>query len=563
LAQQLQRLLIDPRLGVPPAAAPRTYVVDFSAPNVAKPMHVGHIRSTVIGDALSRTLRFLGHRVISDNHLGDWGTQFGMVIYGYRHFVDRQAYATEPVKELGRVYRVVRQIMDYYEALDQLSRTQEHLNQLVARAAEAQEAARANPADKHRVKAAKKLNGQVAETRQQSQSLQQKVDDVQKDPGQAALVRQHSDVQSAVLRETAKLHAGDPENLQLWREFLPKCREEIQQVYDRLDVKFDVELGESFYHDQLASVVDDFLQRGLATESEGAICVFLDGYDAPMIIRKQDGAFLYATSDLATIRYRMSQWSPDAILYVVDFRQSEHFQKLFAAARMWGYTDVELRHIEFGTVLGEDGKPFRTRAGDTVGLDGLLQAAVARARQVVSENDDAKPGGPELTAAQRDHVANVVGHAAIKYADLSQNRASDYVYSEDKMVALKGNTATYLQYSYARVINIFARGDVDMQALRQDRATPQLGHDKERHLALALLRFPEALDEMLVDYRPNLLTSYLYEVATLFSEFYEACPVLKADSDEQRKSRLKLCDLVAQTLKVGLGLLNIQVVDKM
>ena len=373
----------------------------------------------------------------------------------------------------------------------------------------------------------------------------------------------HAEINRAVLQETAKLHAGDRENLLLWKQFLPKCRADIQQIYDRLDIKFDVELGESFYHDQLATVVQDLLDRGLAQESEGAVCVFLDGFEAPMIIRKQDGAFLYATSDLATIKYRMEKWSPDAILYVVDFRQSEHFQKLFAVARLWGYTEVELRHIEFGTVLGEDGKPFRTRAGDTVGLEGLLDAAVQRAKQVVSENDDAKPSGSELDLSQREHVANVVGHAAIKYADLSQNRASDYVYSEEKMVALKGNTATYLQYSYARVINIFARGDIDAAAIRRDPSSLQLGHGKERQLAVALLRFPEACDEVLIDYRPNQLTSYLHDLATLFSEFYEACPVLKADSDAQRISRLKLCDLVARTLQVGLSLLGIRVVDKM
>jgi arginyl-tRNA synthetase len=282
-----------------------------------------------------------------------------------------------------------------------------------------------------------------------------------------------------------------------------------------------------------------------------------------MIIRKQDGAFLYATSDLATIKYRMRKWSPDAILYVVDFRQAEHFQKLFAAARLWGYRDVELRHIEFGTVLGDDGRPFRTRAGDTVGLEALLDAAVARAGKVVSENDDAKPGGPELSAQQRARVAEVVGHAAIKYADLSQNRASDYVYSEEKMVALRGNTATYLQYSYARVTNIFARGEIDVQALREDHTPPRLEHEKERQLAMALLRFPEACAEVLVDYRPNQLTGYLHQLATLFSEFYENCPVLKADTPSQRVSRLKLCDLVGRTLQTGLGLLGIQVVDKM
>jgi arginyl-tRNA synthetase len=563
LSDQLQRLLVDPRLGVAPPERPRTYVIDYSAPNIAKPMHVGHIRSTVIGDALCRTLRFLGHPVIADNHLGDWGTQFGMIIYGFRHFVDTGAYARNPVAELGRVYRVVRQLMDYQRALDQHSRARERLMELQRLADDARCLAQAAPQDKKRDRAAKKLQGQVAVARQELESLQETIESVQHDPARADAARQHPDIQQAVLRETAKLHLGDPDSIRLWKEFLPKCRLEIQRIYDRLGIQFDVELGESFYHDQLASVVEDFVARGLARESDGAICIFLDGFDAPMIIRKQDGAFLYATTDLATIRYRMQTWSPDAILYVVDFRQAEHFQKLFAVARQWGYREVELRHIEFGTVLGDDGKPFRTRAGDTVGLESLLDAAVERARQVVSENDDAKPGGAELSEAQREHVAHVVGHAAIKYADLSQNRASDYVYSEEKMVALKGNTATYLQYSYARVINIFARGKVDPESLRRDPAELTLPHDKERQLALALLRLPEACDEVLIDYRPNHLTGYLFELATRFSEFYEACPVLKAESDEQRMGRLKLCDLVARTLELGLSLLGIQIVDKM
>ena len=296
-----------------------------------------------------------------------------------------------------------------------------------------------------------------------------------------------------------------------------------------------MELGESFYHDRLQGVVSDLMQRDLARESEGAICVFLQGFEAPMIIRKQDGAFLYATTDLATIQYRMQRWSPDVILYVVDFRQSEHFDKLFAAVRHWGYRDVQLRHVEFGTVLGPDNKPYKTRAGDTVGLEGLLDAAVQRVLEVVSANDDAKPDGPELSAEQRQHVARVVGHAAIKYADLSQNRASDYVYSEEKMVALRGNTATYLQYSYARVMNIFAKGQVDMPSLRQAGAEITLSHEKERKLALHLVRFAESLDEVLIDYRPNQLTNYLYELATAFSEFYEACPVLKASSDAESR----------------------------
>ncbi len=386
---------------------------------------------------------------------------------------------------------------------------------------------------------------------------------VDTNPELAKLAAEHRDIGAAVLRETAKLHAGDAENRRLWEEFLPKCRQEIEHIYRRLGVEFDQELGESFYHERLAGVVDDFLRLGLARESDGAICVFLDEYDAPMIVRKQDGAFLYATSDLATIQYRMQTWRPDAILYVVDFRQGEHFGKLFAAARQWGFDEVELAHVSFGTVLGEDGKPFKTRAGDTVGLEELLDEAVRRAHKVVSENDDTKPRGPELSAAQRQHIADVIGHAAIKYADLAQNRTSDYVFSFDKMVAMQGNTATYMQYSYARIQAIFAKGNVDVEKLRDSTSAITLSDPRERGLAIQLLQFEESLEEMLADYRPNLLTNYLYQLAKKFAEFYEACPVLKADATEIRESRLLLCDLVARTLRQGLSLLGIRVVDKM
>lgn len=563
LGEQAARLEADSRMGVELAVNPKTFVVDYSSPNVAKPMHVGHIRSTVIGDALGRTLRFLGHQVISDNHLGDWGTQFGMIIYGYRHFVDPSAYQSDPVAELGRVYRVVRQVMDYYEAKAALPDAQSRAVELASQADIARQQSEANAKDKKLAKAAKRAAAQASQAAAHASALAEKIASLEADPAQRTLAAAHADIGRAVLQETAKLHAGDSQNLQLWQEFLPACRDAIQRVYDRLGVEFDQELGESFYHEMLAGVVQDFVERGLARESDGALCVFLDGFDAPMIIRKADGAYLYATTDLATIKYRMETWSPDAILYVVDFRQGEHFQKLFAAARLWGYEHVDLRHVEFGTVLGEDGKPFRTRAGDTVGLEGLLDAAVTRAKQVVSENDDAKPQGPELSEDQRDHIAHVIGHAAIKYADLSQNRASDYVYSEEKMVALKGNTATYLQYSYARVMNIFAKGDVDPESVAAPDSPLTLQHAKERQLALALLRFPEACDEVVTDFRPNHLTNYLFELATLFSEFYEACPVLKAETDADRVNRLRLCYLAARTLKLGLSLLGIQVVDKM
>lgn len=564
LVNQLQLAVADPRLGVAQTTTPRKYILDYSSPNVAKPMHVGHIRSTVIGDALCRILRFVGHTVISDNHLGDWGTQFGMIIYGYRHFANADDYSQQPVKELGHVYRIVRQIMDYYESVAQKPIVEERLSQLKTKLAEAeQESPEDKAAQKKAAKALKRLRGQLAEAQAEWAALDRKIAAAEADPELATRIEQHPNIQQNVLNETARLHDGDDENQQLWQEFLPKCREAIQHIYSRLNVSFDEELGESFYQDRLAGVVDDFMEQGLATESDGAICVFLDGFDAPMIIRKKDGAFLYATTDLATIQYRMQRWSPDAILYVVDFRQGEHFDKLFAAARLWGHDQVELKHIAFGTVLGEDGKPFKTREGDTVGLESLLDAAVERAAKVVGENDDAKPNGPELSDEQRSHIANVVGHAAIKYADLSQNRVSDYVYSEDKMVALRGNTATYLQYSYARVQSIFARGQVDVEALRSSGSAIMLQHEKERALGLQLLRFSEAMEEVVADYRPNHLTNYLFELATNFSGFFESCPVLKAESDESRTSRLLLCDLVARTLRTGMALLGIQTVEKM
>jgi arginyl-tRNA synthetase len=312
----------------------------------------------------------------------------------------------------------------------------------------------------------------------------------------------------------------------------------------------------------LLDVVRDFEQRGLARESDGATCVFLDGFETPMIIRKKDGAFLYATTDLATIRFRMQTWHPDVILYVVDHRQSEHFEKLFAAARLWGYDGVELRHIRFGTVMGPDGTPYKTRSGDTVGLEGLLDRAVARAHQVVCENDDARPE-PELSAEERRQIAYVIGHAAIKYFDLSHNREADYRFDEDQMVALQGNTATYMQYCYARTQSIFARGEVDVDRLRAASPPILLADPLERTLALELLRCEEVLEGMLVDYRPNLLTSYLFVLAQAFHKFFDKCSVLKAPSDQLRSSRLVLCDLVGRTIKQGLNLLGIDVVQKM
>ncbi len=553
LVNHLSAAIGDERLGVEPVAQPRTFVIDFSAPNVAKPMHVGHIRSTVIGDSLCRVLRFLGHRVTSDNHIGDWGTQFGMILYGYKNFLDQAAYERNPVEELARLYRLVRKMMD-------------------------EESSRHTP---------------CAEGQSDDNETSDGTDETS---GSAHGVcgLQASGVQAAVLAETAKLHAGDAENRRLWGEFLPNCQDEISRVYRRLGVSFDYTLGESFYHDRLATVVDDLLSRGLARESDGAVCVFFDGMETPaekgdsphlperpegccaqmgtvpffrsetpMIVRKKDGAFLYGTTDLATIRYRMETWRPDAILYVVDHRQSLHFKQLFAAAQLLGYDNVEFQHVSFGTVLGDNGRPFKTRSGDTVGLEGLLDEAVRRALEIVSANDDAKPDGPELSAERRQQIAERVGIASLKYADLSQNRTSDYVFSYDKMLAMTGNTATYMQYAYARVRSIFARGGVDVEALRASGSPITLNAPAERALAVELIRFSEALDSTVVDYRPNQLTAYLFDLANRYSTFFEQCHVLRAETEELKQSRLLLCDLTARTIRRGLELLGIEVVEKM
>jgi arginyl-tRNA synthetase len=565
LVGQATHAMHDLRLGVEPVEHPRTYVIDYSAPNVAKPMHVGHIRSTVIGSSLYRILRFVGHRPISDNHIGDWGTQFGMIIYGYRHFLDEAAYRASPVEELGRLYRVVNRLVDYQESRGQVPTLQAKLTEDEAALAQASaQPPLADPqAEKKRAKSLAKFKSTATQSRTNLTELQAKLAAVEADPQLAPLAKAHPNIGSAVLAETARLHEGDPENLRLWREFMPPCLEAIEAVYRRLDVTFDHAFGESFYHDRLAGVVQDLADRGLARTSDGALCVFLAGHEAPMIVRKKDGAFLYATTDLATIQYRMQTWSPAAILYVVDHRQSLHFEQLFATARLWGYDQVEFQHISFGTVLGDDGRPFKTRSGDTVGLSSLLDEAVRRAHAIVSENDDAKPDGPELSAEDRQRIAEAVGIAALKYADLSQNRTSDYTFSYDKMLAMNGNTATYMQYAYARVRSIFRRGQLDPDAVRASSAKVVLSTTAERALALQLLRFSEALEMALVDYRPNQLTAYLFELADCYSTFFDRCPVLKAETLELRDSRLRLCDLTARTLKQGLELLGITVVEKM
>ncbi|NOY28998.1 MAG: arginine--tRNA ligase [Planctomycetes bacterium] len=571
LRDQLTQIVGDPnqgdpdRLGIVPTEEPKTYVLDFSSPNVAKPMHVGHIRSTVIGDALCRVLRQLGHRVISDNHIGDWGTQFGMIIYGYKHFADPQAIATDAVGELSRLYQRVNQLVDYHATREQKTPAiEQQIVELAARLEQMHDATELeNPKDRKKAdKRQRQSEGQLVDLRATLDNLRNQMAAAENDPELGPLLSQHADIGTAVLAETAALHAGDPTNQALWDQFLPACLASIDETYDRLHVTFDHSLGESFYHDRLAGVVEELVERDLARESEGAICVFLENDDAPFIIRKKDGAFLYATTDLATVQYRMAEWTPDAIIYVVDHRQSFHFKQLFETVKLWGYEGVQLEHVSFGTVLGEDGRPYKTRSGTAVGLTGLLDEAVERALKIVCDNDNARDV-PLLSEEQRQSNAERIGIGAIKYADLAHNRTSDYVFSYDKMLAMNGNTAAYMQYSYARVRSIFGKGDIDVDSLRKSDAKLQLDHPSERALALALLQFSETLERVATDFRPNHLTAYLFELASAYSRFFENCPVLKAEDDQQRNSRLRLCDLTARTLAKGLDLLGIQVVERM
>ena len=496
LAQKIQEMAADPRLGVLKPEKVKTFVIDFSSPNVAKPMHVGHLRSTILGDSLARTLRFLGHTVITDNHLGDWGTQFGIILQGYKHMLDEKAFQNEPVKELARLYVEVRKLFKTPEEI---------------------------------------AKGVV-------------------DP-----------VQNACRDETAKMHKGDQTNLELWRKFMPLCLGEIDLVYQRLGVRFDHTYGESFYQPFLNKVVQDLSASGLARESEGALAIFLNEDATPALVRKSDGAFTYMTTDLATIQYRVEQWKPDAILYVVDSRQSLHFSQLFQIAQQWLGQQTRLEHISFGSVLGADRKPIKTRSGDAVAsLDQLLDEAVRLAKEVyqAAYHQEGETQSKE-SLEDLNRVGDVVGIGAVKYADLCQNRTSDYVFNWEKMMAMEGNTATYMQYAYARNRSIFRKGEFNPDNYRNASIPVLLDTAEERGLALQLFRFEEAITLALIDYKPSLITSYLWDVAKAYSVFFQNCPVLKAPNEGVRQSRLLLCDLTARVLKQGLELLGISVLEKM
>jgi arginyl-tRNA synthetase len=561
LTELVNDLVSDERLGVEKATNPRTIVVDYSAPNVAKPMHVGHLRSSVIGDALCRVLRFLGHKVIGDNHIGDWGTQFGMIIYGYKHFRDDAALQRDSVEELARLYKLVSKLSGYHSTKAGFPQKDQQLAQKQHELETAEE--NADPKDKKSRKALGKRKAECAELQAALKSDRELLADVESSPDLKPLIEAHPGIADQARRETAKLHAGDDENVALWNEFLPACLAAIDRMYKLLDITFDKALGESFYQPMLADVVDDLQGRGLASESEGAICVFNEGHAAPFIVRKSDGAFMYATTDLATIRYRVDEWQADRLLYVVDSRQDSHFEQLFATAERWIENPPQLRHVKFGTVLGEDKRPFKTRSGDTVGLESLINEAISRARTIVDENDEGKPNGPELDEATRADVAEAVGIGGIKYADLHHNRESDYVFSWDKMLAKTGDTATYIQYAYARVGGIFRRGHFEREAVRSSGKPIRLQQPAERALALQLCRFVEAIESVTNDDRPNLLTQYLFETANSFATFFEQCPVLKAEEDDVRDSRLLLCDLTARVLVKGLELLGIRACERM
>ena len=480
LSMALNAVLEDAALGVTPVGKPRTIIIDFSSPNVAKPMHVGHIRSTILGDSLARIARHLGHQVITDNHIGDWGTQFGKVIYGWKHFLSKEALEQTPIAELVRLYREV---------------------------------------------------NSLEET----------------DPA----------IKETVRHELVKLQQGDVENLGIWNQAVALSWKEFERLYGMLGITFDERLGESFYNDALAPLVDRLLSEKIAEISEGAVCIFFPGSpeleEKPCLIRKSDGGFLYATTDLATLEYREKRWKPDAVWYVTGAPQKLHFEQVFASARKLGVT-TDLRHIAFGSILGEDRKMMKTRSGENVELGGLLKEAIERALAVVTEKN------PTLPAEEQEQIARVIGLGAVKYADLMQHRLTDYVFSWEKMLSFQGNTAPYLQNAYVRIRSIFRKAE--SEGIPTNAAMITVADPAERALALRILQFGDVLHTVLEDQRPNLLCLYLYELADCFHRFYEACPILKSEG-EIRSSRMALAGVSASVLKTGLSLLGIGVPERM
>ena len=493
-------------LGVERTPEPKTIVVDFSSPNIAKQMHVGHLRSTIIGDCICRMLECLGHKVIRQNHIGDWGTQFGMLL---QHLYEKAAFAKEDAKDEITIYEAVESI---------------HISDLETFYRDAKREFDSDPVFERQAK-----------------------------------------------KRVVELQNGSNElTLEIWNHIVNESRCHYQPIYDILVVGLtkNDERGESFYNTMLAAVVRDLRDAGLAVKSDGAICVFPEGFKnkegerLPFIIQKSDGAYLYATTDLAALRYRVNELEANTIVYVTDSRQKLHFEMLFAVVKMagWASDNVELSHVIFGSVLGEDSAPLKTRSGENVKLKDLLDEAVQRAMSVVEEKN------PELSAEKKAEIAKAVGIGAVKYADYSNNRTSDYVFSFDKMLAMDGNTAPYMQYAYARIKSIERKAqskDVDIETELAGVKSLNLTEEAELELAKHLIRYGEAIQSAVTDYRPNYLTAYLYELAQKFSAFYTNCPVLGAGLDK-RPTRLLLCDLTARTIKHGLHeLLGIEVVEQM
>ena len=486
LAEHVEQALTSDRLGVTKPAK-QTVVVDYSAPNVAKEMHVGHLRSTIIGDAAVRTLEFLGHHVIRANHVGDWGTQFGMLI-AYLEKQQKENAGEMALADLEGFYREAKKHYDEDEAFAERARSY-----------------------------------------------------------------------------VVKLQGGDEYFLQMWRKLVDITMSQNQITYDRLNVTLtrDDVMGESLYNPMLPGIVADLKAKGLAVESEGATVVFLDEYKnkegEPMgvIIQKKDGGYLYTTTDIACAKYRYETLHADRVLYYIDSRQHQHLMQAWTIVRKAGYVPdaVPLEHHMFGMMLGKDGKPFKTRAGGTVKLADLLDEALERARRLVSEKN------PDMPADELEKLANAVGIGAVKYADLSKNRTTDYIFDWDNMLAFEGNTAPYMQYAYTRVLSVFRKSGLDENDLAN--AKVQLSEDREAQLAARLLQFEETLTVVAREGTPHVMCAYLYDVAGLFSGFYEHCPILSAENEEVRNSRLKLALLTAKTLKLGLDTLGIETVERM
>lgn len=485
LSTQLMQFVGDSRLGVDRVQA-QTIVVDYSSPNLAKEMHIGHLRSTTIGDSLVRILEFLGHRVVRANHMGDWGSQFGRLLaYMNRLSNDTESLSSE-LSDLETFYQ-----------------------------------------------AATKLYDEEPEFADRSREF------------------------------VVRLQSGDPQCRSLWQRFIDESIHHCQKIYNDLNITLtpgDVK-SESFYRDQLAAVVIELTEKNLVTLSDGAKCVFLDqfkgkgGKPLPAIVQHSTGAYPYITTDLAAVKYRTQTVKADRALYFIDSRQSLHVQQLFAISEAVGYLNDQhdFKHLPFGTIMGEDGKPFKTRSGGVVKLAAVLKEAKARAYKLVSDKS------PHLDEGERERVAEVVGIGAIKYAELSKNRSSDYVFNWDTMLSFDGNTAPYLQYAFTRIRSIFRREGIDTTTIAGSILIVEIAEQK---LAIKLLQFGECINAVVQDCQPNLLCNYLYELAGLFMSFYETCPVLKADK-AVKSSRLLLCSISAETLRKGLDLLGIETVEKM